>query len=108
MCSGKMAFKWAGTTPKLNIWDLDMMREILQNKSGEILKPRVNPLIRLLVMGVASLEGEVWAHRRKLINPAFHMEKLKVPLHVLAEFHDSFMLNANANILFGLNSNLKV
>ncbi|KAH7658375.1 Secologanin synthase protein [Dioscorea alata] len=74
---GKMAFKWAGTTPKLNIWDLDMMREILQNKSGEILKLRTNPLIRLLVMGVASLEGEVWAHRRKLINPAFHMEKLK-------------------------------
>ncbi|KAJ0962634.1 hypothetical protein J5N97_027756 [Dioscorea zingiberensis] len=74
---GKISFKWNGTTPRVNIWNPEMSREILLNKSGHIIKPQLNPLIRLLTMGVSTLEGEEWAQRRKLINPAFHMEKLK-------------------------------
>ncbi|KAJ0962636.1 hypothetical protein J5N97_027758 [Dioscorea zingiberensis] len=74
---GKISFKWNGTTPRVNIWNPEMSREILLNKSGHIIKPQFNPLIRLLTTGVSTLEGEEWAQRRKLINPAFHMEKLK-------------------------------
>ncbi|KAM0933123.1 putative secologanin synthase [Dioscorea sansibarensis] len=74
---GKMWFKWNGTTPRVTIHDPDKIREILVNRSGHFIKPEVNPLTMLLAMGLSSLEGEVWAQRRKLINPAFHLEKLK-------------------------------
>ncbi|KAJ0962626.1 hypothetical protein J5N97_027748 [Dioscorea zingiberensis] len=69
--------RWAGTSPRVNIWDPDMLREVMLNKSGHFLKQKVNPLVRLLAHGIASLEGEAWAQRRKLINPAFHTKKLK-------------------------------
>ncbi|KAM0933119.1 putative secologanin synthase [Dioscorea sansibarensis] len=77
LCSGNIWFKWKGTTPRVNIWDPDMTRKILFNKSGHLIKPESSPLTKLLATGISSLEGEAWAQRRKLINPAFHLDKIK-------------------------------
>lgn len=41
-------------------------------------KPPSNPLALLLATGLANYDGEKWATHRKIINPAFHQEKLKV------------------------------
>ena len=51
-------------------------------KIGDFQKPKPNPLARLLTMGVVYYEGEKWAKHRKIINPAFHMEKLKVIYYI--------------------------
>ncbi|KAL9660249.1 hypothetical protein QQ045_025062 [Rhodiola kirilowii] len=40
-------------------------------------KPPPNPLVQVLGTGLASYEGDRWAKHRRLINPAFHVEKLK-------------------------------
>lgn len=37
-----------------------------------------NPIIRKLMKGVIDAKGDKWVKHRKIINPAFHVEKLKV------------------------------
>ncbi|TKY50004.1 Cytochrome P450 CYP72A219 [Spatholobus suberectus] len=75
---GKVSLSWFGRVPRLIVADAELIRTILANQNGHFTKPPVlNPLVDLLQMGIASLEGETWAERRKLITPAFHFEKLK-------------------------------
>ncbi|KAK1301712.1 Secologanin synthase [Acorus calamus] len=74
---GKKSLVWVGTSPRVVVWEAELVKEVLSNKFGHFQKPPVNPLIKLLAMGVSSLEGESWVRRRRLITPAFHLEKLK-------------------------------
>ncbi|TYH15352.1 hypothetical protein ES288_A05G034800v1 [Gossypium darwinii] len=76
---GKISYCWTGTRPRLIIQDPEMMKEVLANKQGHFQKPPLNPQILILSRGISTLEGEQWYKRRKMINPAFHLEKLKVP-----------------------------
>eukprot|EP00262_Sarcandra_glabra_P012796 TRINITY_DN337_c0_g1_i1.p1 TRINITY_DN337_c0_g1~~TRINITY_DN337_c0_g1_i1.p1 ORF type:complete len:514 (-),score=68.13 TRINITY_DN337_c0_g1_i1:166-1707(-) len=74
---GKMYVTWFGTTPRVSIMDLELIKEILSNKFGHFEKPKSTPLTKLLATGLANYEGEKWAKHRRIINPAFHVEKLK-------------------------------
>ncbi|KAK7316576.1 hypothetical protein RJT34_00141 [Clitoria ternatea] len=75
---GKVSLCWFGRVPRLIVADAELIRTILTNQNGHFSKPpALNPLVSLLQMGIATLEGENWANRRKLITPAFHFEKLK-------------------------------
>lgn len=70
---------WLGPKPVVFITDPEHVKEIL-SKIGNYPKPESNPLVKLLAQGVASYEGEKWSVHRKILNPAFHLEKLKVSL----------------------------
>ncbi|KAF8408893.1 hypothetical protein HHK36_004962 [Tetracentron sinense] len=74
---GKKSVIWIGPTPRVNVMDPELIREILSNKFGHFTKPKPNPLAKLLATGLANYEGEKWAKHRRIINPAFHLEKLK-------------------------------
>ncbi|KAK4600445.1 hypothetical protein RGQ29_010192 [Quercus rubra] len=74
---GKVSLGWIETRPRLIIADPELMRLILADKNGDFVKPPLNPLVDLLQLGVSTLEGQRWAKRRRLITPAFHLEKLK-------------------------------
>nr|ALO23114.1 cytochrome P450 CYP72A398 [Kalopanax septemlobus] len=74
---GKNSFLWLGPKPMVHILDPDHIKEIL-TKFYQFQKPRGgNPLAKLLATGLVDAEGDRWAKHRKLINPAFHLEKLK-------------------------------
>ncbi|URE12660.1 secologanin synthase-like [Musa troglodytarum] len=74
---GKISVVWIGKTPRVIIYDPALMTEVLLDRMQQFRKSRLNPLVKLLAMGVSTLDGEEWARRRRVINPAFHLEKLK-------------------------------
>lgn len=83
--AGKISFTWLGPNPRVNIMDPELVKEIL-SKNFHFRKLRANPLAKLLANGLASYEDEKWTRHRKLINPAFHIEKLKVNIFTSSFF----------------------
>lgn len=76
---GKNSFIWMGPRPRINIMEPKLVKVILTGYAT-FQKPKTNPLIKLLVNGLSSFEGQQWTERRKILNPAFHFDKLK---HIL-------------------------
>ena len=60
------------------ITEAELVRDILSNKFGHFEKFTNKRLGKLLALGLATYEGEKWAKQRRILNPAFHLEKLKV------------------------------
>ncbi|CAB4307571.1 unnamed protein product [Prunus armeniaca] len=73
---GKNSFVWMGPIPKVNIMNPEDLKEIF-NKDQNFRRPSANPMIDLLAQGLSAFEDGKWAKHRKIIHPAFHLEKLK-------------------------------
>jgi len=63
--------------PRVTILDPEQIKDVF-NKNYDFPKPNLNPLVKLLATGLAGYEGEKWSKHRRIINPAFNLEKLKV------------------------------
>ncbi|KAF6993988.1 hypothetical protein CFC21_010787 [Triticum aestivum] len=73
---GEVCVTWDGPDPKVVIAKPELVTEILSSNSGHFEKLRTN-LGDLVCRGVGSYDGEKWARHRRILNPAFHLEKLK-------------------------------
>ncbi|PWA44605.1 cytochrome P450 [Artemisia annua] len=83
---GKVCFTWMGHKPVLQVSEPCMIREIYANYH-QFQKPRGgNPLSKLLVKGLIDTDADQWIKHRKIINPAFHVDKLK---HMVPAFYVS-------------------
>ncbi|KAJ4787718.1 Cytochrome P450 [Rhynchospora pubera] len=74
---GKTSFTWFGVIPRVTIAEPEIVKEILSNKLSEIEKQKLTPVGKLLGDGLFSYQGQKWARHRRILNPAFHVEKLK-------------------------------
>ncbi|XP_056693762.1 cytochrome P450 CYP72A219 isoform X2 [Spinacia oleracea] len=81
---GERSFLWNGPTPIVSITKPEEIREIMM-KIYDFPKT-ATPLMKRLTNGLVRLEGHKWARERKLLNPAFHMDKIK---HMVPAFHAS-------------------
>jgi cytochrome P450 len=75
---GNVCFTWFGPLPRVVIAEPKLVREILSDKSGQFEKFTNKSLGKLIALGLANYDGEKWARHRRILNPAFHLEKLKV------------------------------
>ncbi|KAL6861167.1 hypothetical protein ACP4OV_016867 [Aristida adscensionis] len=75
---GKVFLSWSGSAPALWLGDYDMVRRILADRVGLYRKADPGPeILALLGMGLVFVEGDDWARHRRVVNPAFTMDKLK-------------------------------
>ncbi|KAK1421476.1 hypothetical protein QVD17_23835 [Tagetes erecta] len=80
---GRSFFTWIGWNPRVAILDPELIKDVL-TKSNDFRKTRGNPRVRLIATGLVTYEGDQWVKHRKIINPAFHVEKLK---NMVSAFH---------------------
>ncbi|CAI0474497.1 unnamed protein product, partial [Linum tenue] len=77
--AGETLVYWHGLLPRVTVTDPELVKQILSNKFGFYVKPMFRP-VTVIAKGLVLLHGPQWATRRRLLNPAFSMEKLKVSL----------------------------
>ncbi|KAK9092512.1 hypothetical protein Syun_027423 [Stephania yunnanensis] len=97
---GKLSLFWVGGIPRVNVMDPDLVKEVLSN-NGHFTKMKPNPITKLFVSGLASYNGEKWARHRKIINPAFHQEKLKLMLSAFYDCSDELISKLEKRTLEG-------
>ncbi|KAL2519232.1 Cytochrome [Abeliophyllum distichum] len=69
---------WAGLQPHMVITELELAKEILNDKEGMNPKIKIRGIVKkLLGDGLVVAEGEKWSKVRKLANHAFYAENLK-------------------------------
>ncbi|XP_048543667.1 cytochrome P450 CYP72A219-like [Triticum urartu] len=82
---GKVALTWFGPEPRVVVSDPRLFREILSDKQGQFGKQRsILRIERLLANGLTTHQGDKWVAHRRIINHAFHLEKLKRMLPAFA------------------------
>ncbi|KAI9083500.1 hypothetical protein K1719_034442 [Acacia pycnantha] len=74
---GKNSFMWFGMTPRVILMDPEKVKEVF-NRNYDFPRPELIPIVKYIATGVANYEDDKWAKHRKIINPAFYLEQLKV------------------------------
>ncbi|WVZ57066.1 hypothetical protein U9M48_007503 [Paspalum notatum var. saurae] len=70
---------WFGAQPRVCLLDYDNVRQVLRNKSGHFVKNDTHPtILAMLGKGLVLVEGADWVRHRRVLNPAFAMDKLKM------------------------------
>ncbi|CAD6222895.1 unnamed protein product [Miscanthus lutarioriparius] len=76
---GRTFVYWNGATPNVCLADVNVVRQVLFDRTGLYPKNLMNPHVtRLLGKGLVLTDGDDWKRHRKVVHPAFNMDKLKM------------------------------
>ncbi|PWZ41615.1 Cytochrome P450 709B2 [Zea mays] len=80
--AGEPFLYWMGPRPRVCLFDYELVRQVLFNKSGHFFKDDAHPtILAMLGKGLVLVEGTDWVRHRRVVNPAFAMDKLKVTIN---------------------------
>ncbi|KAG7577254.1 Cytochrome P450 [Arabidopsis thaliana x Arabidopsis arenosa] len=82
---GRTFFTWLGPKPTITIMEPELIKEVF-NKVYDYPKAQTFLLSSLIATGIINYDGDKWAKHRRIINPAFHLEKIK---NMVPAFHQS-------------------
>ncbi|KAJ0900459.1 putative secologanin synthase [Helianthus annuus] len=74
---GEKSFIWMGPKPTMYIRDPELIKEIL-SRPDEFQKTHPEPFRDSIIRGLLVAEGDKWTKHRKIINPAFSLQSLKI------------------------------
>ncbi|KAD2804264.1 hypothetical protein E3N88_37641 [Mikania micrantha] len=74
---GKKSVTWFGPKPRIYIRDPELIKEILL-RPNDFQKLHPDPFLDNIIRGLIATEGHKWAKHRKIINPAFNLQNLKI------------------------------
>jgi len=77
--SGKTFLYWFGAVPTICVAEVDLVKQVLAERTGLFPKDYLNANMEaLLGKGLVLTNGEDWKRHRKVVHPAFNLDKLKV------------------------------
>lgn len=89
---GKLLVYWLGTKARIFVPDPELCKELLTKKFGQFRKPQLRvELADLLANGLVALEGEKWAQHRRIVSPAFFLDKLKAMVPTIVDLSNGMM-----------------
>ncbi|TVU19328.1 hypothetical protein EJB05_35472, partial [Eragrostis curvula] len=92
---GRPFVYWFGPRPRLVISDPELVKAVMTDSTGAFDKAGAglkNPLARQLIgEGLVGLTGENWARHRRVIAPAFNMERVKAWIPEIAAATSSIL-----------------
>ncbi|WVZ71240.1 hypothetical protein U9M48_019852 [Paspalum notatum var. saurae] len=89
---GKIFLYWFGTVPSICVADVDLVKQVLAERTGQFPKNYMNAnLEALLGKGLVLTNGEDWKRHRKVVHPAFNLDKLKEMSAVMADLAQQMM-----------------
>ncbi|CAD6216956.1 unnamed protein product [Miscanthus lutarioriparius] len=99
---GKTFVYWTGARPNVCVTDVNVVRQVLFDRTGLYPKNLMNPHIsRLLGKGLVLTDGDDWKRHRKVVHPAFNMDKLKMMTATMSECARSMMSEWEAQLAKG-------
>uniref|UniRef100_A0A453AZI4 Cytochrome P450 n=1 Tax=Aegilops tauschii subsp. strangulata TaxID=200361 RepID=A0A453AZI4_AEGTS len=99
---GRTFLYWCGARPSLCVADVNTVKQVLSDRSGLYPKNIGNPHIaRLLGKGLVLTDGDDWKRHRKVVHPAFNMDKLKMMTVTMSDCAGSMMSEWKAKMAKG-------
>ncbi|MCO5590349.1 hypothetical protein L7F22_044318 [Adiantum nelumboides] len=90
---------WFGFQARYILKEPEQAKELLSTKSGHFSKLRGRPDTKDLIGdGLVTLNGEKWAHHRRILNPAFFLEKLKAMAPIIGGLTVEMMKNWDCRV----------
>ncbi|XP_057844090.2 cytokinin hydroxylase [Cryptomeria japonica] len=78
---------WFGYEPRIVLTDAELIRDLLSSKYSADCG-RSPMIIKMLSVGLGNglftVNGQRWSHQRRIVAPAFHMEKLKASVDIMS------------------------